>query len=145
MKIKHKLIILSVALIYSLPNNYKQMIINHHRENVSHANHSIITHVTLTCYQPVVSQCNSDPLTTADGSRINLKHLKRNEIKWCAISRDLLYMFPKGKPRIINIDGYGKYEVRDIMNKRHHHRVDILQHPSNSRLILKMGVKIEIL
>ena len=39
-----------------------------------------ITHVTLTCYQPVKSQCNNEPLITADGSKINLHHLKHNNI-----------------------------------------------------------------
>lgn len=52
-----------------------------------------VTHVKLTCYQPVKSQCNNQPLITADGSKINLHHLKNNKIKWCAISRDLLYLF----------------------------------------------------
>lgn len=106
---------------------------------------NIVTHVTLTCYQPVKEQCNSQPLVTADGSKINLHHLKQGRIKWCAISRDLLYLFPKGKSKRIYIDGYGVYEVRDIMNKRHKHRVDILIHPKNSKRIMKKNIKIKIL
>ena len=54
-----------------------------------------ITHVTLTYYQPVKAQCNSEPLVTADGSKINLRHLKQGRIKLCAISRNLLWLFPK--------------------------------------------------
>ena len=104
-----------------------------------------VTHVTLTYYQPVKEQCNSDPLTTADGSKINLKRLRRNQIKWCAISRDLLYLFPKGKPKRIYVEGFGEYEVHDVMNKRHKHRVDILIHPRDSKRISKKNVKIEIL
>ena len=50
-----------------------------------------VTHVTLTYYQPVKGQCDSKPLITADGSKINLNHLKSGKIRWCAISRDLLY------------------------------------------------------
>lgn len=103
------------------------------------------SHVTLTCYQPVVSQCNSEPLVTADGSKINLHHLKHNKIKWCAISRDLLWLFPKGKPKRIWIEGYGVYEVKDVMNKRHKHRVDILIHPKNSKRIKVTNVKIRII
>lgn len=103
------------------------------------------THVTLTCYQPVRSQCNSDPLTTADGSKINLEHLRRNKIKWCAVSRDLLYLFPKSKPKRIFIEGFGIYQVRDVMNKRHRHRVDILIHPKDSRRISIKNVKVKIL
>ena len=104
-----------------------------------------ITHVTLTYYQPVKAQCDNNPLVTSDGSKINLKHLKSNRIKWCAISRDLLYLFPKGKPKRVHIEGYGIYEVHDIMNKRHTHRIDILIHPKNSKRVSIKGVKVKIL
>ena len=104
-----------------------------------------VTHVTLTCYQPVKSQCNNQPLVTADGSKINLHHLKHNKIKWCAISRDLLWLFPKDKPKKVYIHGYGTYEVRDVMNKRFNHRVDILLHPSDKTLIFDEKIKMTIL
>lgn len=103
-----------------------------------------VTHITLTCYQPIKSQCDNDPLTTSDGSKINLNHLKQNKIKWCAISQDLLYLFPKNKSKRIWVDGYGMYEVKDVMNKRHKHRVDLLIHPSNSKMIKLDDVKIKI-
>ena len=104
-----------------------------------------ITHVTLTCYQPVKSQCNSEPLITADGSKINLHHLKRGRIKWCAVSRDLLYLFPKNKPKKVFIEGFGIYEVRDVTNKRYKHRIDILIHPKDSKRISIKNVKVKIL
>ena len=103
------------------------------------------THVTLTYYQPVKKQCDSNPLVTADGSRINLHHLKNNRIKWCAVSRDLLYLFPKNKPKRVWIEGFGIFEVRDVMNKRHHHRIDILIHPKDSKRISINNVKVKIL
>lgn len=109
------------------------------------AKKNIITHVTVTCYQPVESQCDSDPLITADGSKIDLKKLKNGEIKWCAISRDLLWLFPKDKPKRVHIEGYGVYEVRDVMNKRFEHRLDILLHPSDKTMILDKNVKVTIL
>ena len=112
---------------------------------VSRAFCQTITHVTLTCYQPVKSQCNKEPLVTADGSKINLHHLKRGNIKWCAISRDLLYLFPKNKPKRVSIEGFGVYEVKDVMNKRHNHRIDILIHPKNSKRISIKNVKVKIL
>ena len=105
----------------------------------------VTTHVTLTYYQPVKEQCNAQPLVTADGSKINLHHLKQGTIKWCAISRDLLYLFPKNKPKRIWIEGFGEYEVRDVMNKRHTHRVDILIHPKDSKRVCLKNVKIKIL
>ena len=104
-----------------------------------------VTHVTLTYYQPVKEQCNSEPLVTADGSKINLHHLKQGKIKWCAISRDLLWLFPKNRPKRIYIDGFGVYQVRDVMNKRWNHRVDILIHPKDSKRIKLEKVKIKIL
>lgn len=103
------------------------------------------THVTLTCYQPIKSQCNNEPLVTSDGSKINLYHLRNNKIKWCAISRDLLWLFPKGKPKRVYIEGYGEYQVKDIMNKRHKHRIDILIHPKDSKRINVEHVKVKIL
>lgn len=104
-----------------------------------------VTHVTLTCYQPVKSQCDKEPLVTSDGSKINLRHLKRGNIKWCAISRDLLYLFPKNKPKRVFIEGFGVYEVKDVMNKRHKHRIDILIHPKDSKRISIEHVKVKIL
>ncbi len=106
---------------------------------------NIITHVTLTCYQPVKSQCDNKPLITSDGSKINLHHLKRGSIKWCAISRDLLYLFPKNKPKRVFIEKFGVYEVKDVMNKRFNHRIDILIHPKDSKRISIKNVKIKIL
>lgn len=104
-----------------------------------------ITHVTLTYYQPVKEQCSGNPLITSDGSKINLHHLKHNKIKWCAISRDLLWLFPKGKPKRVYIENYGVYEVKDVMNKRHHHRIDLLIHPQNPKKTLVKNVKVKIL
>lgn len=105
----------------------------------------ITTHVTLTCYQPLKAQCDNEPLITADGSKINLKKLKSGHIKWCAISKDLLYLLPKDKPKRVYIEGFGVYEVRDVTNKRFKHRVDILVHPKNSVRIKLDNVKIKII
>lgn len=112
---------------------------------ISITTRATVTHVTLTYYQPVKGQCDSKPLITADGSKINLNHLKSGKIRWCAISRDLLYLFPKGKPKRIYIEGFGIYQVRDVMNRRFHHSVDILIHPKNSKRIKLNKVKIKII
>lgn len=138
---------LALSVLFLLPCtlNHTPVIIKYHRERISHQKRNATTHVTLTCYQPVREQCNSDPTTTADGSHINLKKLKRKELRWCAVSRDLMYLFPKGKPKRVFIEGYGYYEVHDVMNRRYSHHVDILKHPSNSKLILKKGVEVIIL
>ena len=114
-------------------------------ENKNFSPKGITTHVTVTCYHPVKEQCDDSPLITADGSKIDLHKLKKGDIKWCAISRDLLWLFPKDKPKRVYIEGHGYYEVRDVMNKRFNHRLDILQHPDNKKNILDKNVKVIIL
>lgn len=110
---------------------------------VASANDSkFTTHVTLTTYNAVKSQCNDNPLITADGTKIDLKKLKSGKIKYAAVSRDLLWCIPLGS--IIHIEGYGYYEVRDTMNKRFNHYVDILQHVSQKNF-KKTDVKIVVI
>ena len=52
--------------------------------------------VTVTQYNPVVSQCDEDPLVTADNSKIDLEKLRRGKIRWVAVSRDLLDRYNYG-------------------------------------------------
>lgn len=90
-----------------------------------------VAKVTATVYNPVTEQCDSDPLITADNSKIDLDKLNSGHLKWIAISRDLRKHFEYGsKVRIkcktdpsIN----GVYEVRDCMNPRYSSRIDILK------------------
>ena len=108
----------------------------------SYGNKSLFTtHVTITTYNAVRSQCDSSPLITADGTKIDNRKLNSGEQKIVAISRDLLYAIPLGS--IIDIEGYGKYEVRDTMNSRFKHRIDILQH-SSKKNFKKDKIKIKL-
>ena len=91
-----------------------------------HADDKFITHVTLTTYNATKSQCDNNPNKTANGTIIDHKKLKQGKLKYCAISPDLLWCIPMGS--IIEIEGYGIYEVVDKMNKNLKHRIDILQH-----------------
>ena len=108
----------------------------------SYGNKSLFTtHVTITTYNAVRSQCDSSPLITADGTKIDHRKLKSGEQKIVAISRDLLYAIPLGST--IDIEGYGKYEVRDTMNSRFNHSIDILQH-SSKKNFKKNNIKIKL-
>ena len=108
----------------------------------SYGNKSLfITHVTITTYNAVRSQCDRSPLITADGTKIDHNKVKSGEQKIVAISRDLLYAIPLGS--IIDIEGYGKYEVRDTMNSRFNHSIDILQH-SSQKNFKKNNIKIKL-
>jgi len=42
------------------------------------------------------------------------------------------------------VEGYGIYEVKDVMNKRFKHKVDLLIHPKNSLRVNRDNVKIKI-
>jgi 3D (Asp-Asp-Asp) domain-containing protein len=91
--------------------------------------------VRTTYYNPVASQCGSNPLVTADGSKVDLKKLKKGDLKWLAISRDLLRKYPLGSKVRITSEKYpnlsGIYSVHDIMGPRSKHSIDILRHVSH--------------
>jgi hypothetical protein len=109
-----------------------------------------------TTYYCNVKQCDNDPLTTADGSVIDPIKLKNKEIRWCALSRDLIWneyrqgihaegfrglfefgdtitIYSKTCPQI-----NGKWVVHDTMNKRYKNSIDFLIHPDNNNP--KLGV-----
>lgn len=102
-------------------------------------------YVKLTYYHPIKSECYANPLITADGSKIDLQKLKQGKVRWCAVSRDLLPIFPKGKPKRLWIEGYGVYEVHDVTNKRIKNTVDILLHPVSKEKIYHKRIKIRII
>lgn len=90
---------------------------------------------TLTIYNPEEGQCDESPLITANNSHIDLDKLRRNEIRWMALSRDLLKRwkgeFNYGDTVLLeagdaNIDGL--WVINDSMNKRFKNRGDLLFH-----------------
>lgn len=90
-----------------------------------------IVKVTATVYNPIESQCDSDPLITADNSKIDLEKLNQGKLKWIAVSRDLRKQFRYGSKVIIRCESdpsiNGIYEVRDTMNERYRSCIDILK------------------
>lgn len=97
-----------------------------------------------TRYNPVKEQCDRDPLTTADGSKIDLDSLKRGRIRWCALSRDLIYdeyrqglhsngfrgIFEFGDTVHVHSESTpminGWWVVHDCMNARYKNSIDFL-------------------
>jgi 3D (Asp-Asp-Asp) domain-containing protein len=82
--------------------------------------------VTITTYTPTIEECDSTPLITASGFKINERNPRRHRI--VAVSRDLKRKYKFGTK--LRIKGAGKYDgtytVRDVMNKRYKKRIDIL-------------------
>ena len=83
--------------------------------------------VTATMYMATVGQCDSTPLITACGRKIN--PIKASEHKWIAVSRDLLKVFKYGDK--VKLSNAGKkngiYTITDTMNKRFKNKIDILE------------------
>jgi hypothetical protein len=99
---------------------------------------NITMEVYATYYNAVAAQCDKSPLITADGSKIDLKKVKDGEIRWLAVSQDLLKR--KGGPfrfgdtlYIFHRDPYfkGKWIIHDCMNSRFTKRIDFLIDISN--------------
>lgn len=92
-----------------------------------------------TAYHPVVSQCQGNPLVTADMSKIDLAKLKNKQIRWVALSRDLIKRW--GGPinygdtivisSEVNSQLNGEWIVHDCMNARYKKSIDFLFHSSN--------------
>lgn len=90
--------------------------------------------VVITKYRPLSGETDDTPLQTADLSEISMLKLYRGEIKWVAVSRDLLKKYGYGSKIKISTgdpDIDGIYEVHDTMNKRWTSRIDILTHPKH--------------
>lgn len=87
----------------------------------------------LTVYNPSRAQCDKTPFITASNSRINADELKKQNIRWMALSRDLLKRWKgefhygdtvhvsAGDPQID-----GLWVIKDTMNKRYKKRGDLL-------------------
>lgn len=82
--------------------------------------------VTLTTYNACAKQCDSTPLVTASGFKIDSLHPGKHRI--IAISRDLKKLFKFGqKVKLSNAGRFnGVYYVHDVMNKRFKNKIDVL-------------------
>jgi len=122
------------------------------------------THIVrATTYNAEVAQCDSDPFGTADGSRIDPVKLKNKEIRWVALSRDLIW--DEYRQNLYKHDFRGKYAfgdtitiyseanpqingewiVHDCMNKRYRNSIDFLFDASNNKPKLGVGKDIKII
>ena len=85
----------------------------------------IFNPAVVTVYHPVMSQTDSTPLETADGTWIDLDALARGELRYCAVSRDLLARWggPLEYGDTITVRGCGDFDgewvIHDTMNRRY--------------------------
>lgn len=93
--------------------------------------------VTVTAYNPTTRQCDDDPLIAA-----SMRKVRSGTI---AVSRDL---FDQGWVfgRKVRIEGYGIFEINDLMNKRFTQRIDIFMwDESEARQFGKKNIKAALL
>jgi 3D (Asp-Asp-Asp) domain-containing protein len=100
--------------------------------------------VTLTTYSPIEGETDSTPNITASGFKIDINNPKKHKI--IAVSRDLKRKWKfNQKVRIRKAGKYnGVYTVKDVMNKRHKKRIDILVGLTEKPIKLK-GVEVTLL
>lgn len=102
-----------------------------------------------TTYQATAAQCDSIPLTTADGSQIDPDNYQR----WVALSRDLLSrwggefnygdtieVYSKDHPNL-----NGEWEIHDCMASRYTMSIDFLMEPEKNYPKLGIGTDIKLL
>lgn len=86
--------------------------------------------VTATVYHAVEGQCDDSPLVTASGAKIKSPD-SAYDLKYIAVSRDLLDVFPYGTK--VEVSGCGEldgvYTVADTLNKRYKGYIDLLINP----------------
>lgn len=127
-----KIITIVILIFGGLQVNHQfEKIYKLESEKCSETKEEKVYKITVTMYNAVTSQCDSDPFTTADGSKIN-PH-KASEQKIVALSRDLLKRFGGDFDYgdLVEIKGTGKkdgiYRVSDCMAKRIKNTVDIFE------------------
>lgn len=100
--------------------------------------------VTLTTYSPNEGETDSTPNITASGFKIDVDNPGKHKI--IAVSRDLKRKWKfNQKVRIRKAGKYnGVYTVKDVMNKRHKKRIDILVGLEDKPIKLK-GVEVTLL
>jgi len=89
------------------------------------------TPVTVTAYSSRVRETDDTPHITADMTTVRVGII--------AVSRDLLDELGMVMGQRVLIPGYGVFEIRDKMNKRHRRRVDIWM--ADTRAATLHGVK----
>lgn len=95
-----------------------------------------------TTYQPVASQCDSDPLITANMTKVDLKKLRNGTQKLCAFSYDIKnkYKLKFGEKFDLytNKGEYlGRYTFCDHMNRRIKNTCDIMISPDDKPTLYK--------
>jgi 3D (Asp-Asp-Asp) domain-containing protein len=100
--------------------------------------------VTLTIYSPLQGETDSTPNITASGFKIDVDDPGKHKI--IAVSRDLKSKWKfNQKVKVSKAGKYnGIYTIKDVMNKRHKKRIDILV-GLNEKPIKLRGIEVTLI
>ena len=171
MKLDHlplKILLVSLFIIFSCSNTATTHFIiiqEGVQEEVIEITFDTVHIERATTYNAVASQCDNNPLNTADGTLINLEKLKAQQIRWVALSRDLIYDEPRQK--LFSDQSHwrgpfafgdtiqvlsethptlnGEWILHDCMNKRYSNSMDFLFDPANNVPKLGIGTDIKLI
>lgn len=155
---KNLIALSTLCIMLAIALTYKPSEEHYHTINVVVKTTRVIELDRATTYNAEASQCDSDPLTTANGSVIDTNLLKQNKLNWVALSRDLikcdyrnsLYpshghwqgFFEFGDTIVVSSESMphinGEWVVNDCMNARYSNSIDFLFDPKNN--VPKFGV-----
>lgn len=85
--------------------------------------------VLATKYNPVPEQCGNNCLITADMSVIDLEKLENHDLRWIAVSRDLLDKYSMGDTIILKSKNHrisGEWIIHDVMPRKWRNKIDLL-------------------
>lgn len=131
-RVRFKVIVFLIAALLIMPHggSYTKGIV---QKSYLRKIDAIFVLETLTIYNPEVSQCDATPFITSSNARIDPAKLQKQEIRWMALSRDLLKrwngVFNYGDTLMVRSgDGEidGLWVVQDILNKKFKNRGDLL-------------------
>ena len=128
---KVKFLLLAMMIVMPMVGSYtKETVLNHVLYREKEVNFVL---ETLTVYNPVKAQCDNSPLVTASNARIDVDKLQRQEIRWIALSRNMLkrwngYFHYGDTVRITSGDPEidGVWIIQDTLNKRYKNCGDLL-------------------
>ncbi|MFD1002033.1 hypothetical protein ACFQ21_22095 [Ohtaekwangia kribbensis] len=138
-KILKTLFVIGIFILTPMVGSYTKEVRPQHALRITKEYSFVLE--TLTIYNPVKRQCDNTPLITASNAKIDVDKLRNQEIRWLALSRNLLRRWngnfhygdtvkiTAGDP---SIDGM--WIIQDNLNKRYKNSGDLLFHSSVRKL-----------
>lgn len=131
---KHIIILLQFIIFYINPNTFIKISYKLNKPKQKMKSLDTLSFVKWSYYNATSTQTDLTPLITGSQKKIDLNKLKKDLLRWCAVSPDLLKRFG-GKYKygdtiyVKNPLQYkGKWVIEDCMNKMYKNKIDFLMY-----------------